>query len=233
MGCLKRCLLAVLALVAAKLALLAFVAWHAAGWLGADDVPVKADAVLVLGAEPTRAITAAALYQEGFANVIYLTVPRREARWAALAQDGIRWPWFEETARVLLRNRGVPDASIRLLGRDLASTVAEAAEAARTLAPGAATLLVVTSRYHVYRTRLIFSESLPATRVLVVASGAEPLPRDWWNDQEAARNVVLELAKLVALPARTELQVTRARRSIRAKPTATSIRTMLATIGAA
>ena len=197
MRCVKRCLLAVLALVAAEVALLAFVAWHASAWLGADDAPVKADAILVLGVEPTRAITAAALYEEGFASVIYLTVPRRESRWVALAPDGIRWPWFEETARVLLRNRGVPDGSIHLLGKDLASTVAEAAEAARTLAPRAGTLLVVTSRYHVYRARLIFSDSLPSTRVLVVASGDEPLPERWWTDQEAARNVVLELLKLV------------------------------------
>ena len=197
MGCLKRCVLAVVALVAAKVAILAFVAWHAAAWLGADDTPVKADAILVLGAEPTRAITGADLYQEGFANVVYLSVPRRERRWVALSQDGIRWPWFEETARVLLRNRGVPDGQIRLLGKDLPSTVAEAAEAARTFGASAGTLLVVTSRYHVYRARLIFADALPATRVLVVASSAEPLPERWWTDQEAARNVTLELAKLV------------------------------------
>jgi len=197
MGCVKRCLAAVLALVAAKLALVAFVAWHAAGWLGADDAPAKADAILVLGAEPTRAITGAELYRAGYASVVYLSVPRRESRWVALEQDGIRWPWFEDTARVLLVNRGVPDAAIRLLGNDLVSTVAEAAEAARTLGPRAGTLLVVTSRYHVYRTRLVFADTLPSTRVLVVASSAEPLPRDWWTDQEAARNVVLELVKLV------------------------------------
>jgi uncharacterized SAM-binding protein YcdF (DUF218 family) len=198
MGCVKRCAVAVLALAAATVSAVAFVAWHASGWLGADDAPAKADAILVLGAEPTRALRAVDLYQHGYASVIYLSVPRRERRWAALAQDGIRWPWFEETARVLLRNRGVPDAAIRLLGEDLASTVAEAAEAARTLAPRAGTLLVVTSRYHVYRARLVFADALPATRVLVIASGAEALPERWWTDQEAARNVVLELAKLVS-----------------------------------
>lgn len=196
MGCVKRCLVAVLALVAAKVALVAFVAWHAAGWLGADDTPARADAILVLGSEPTRALTAADLYQHGYASVVYLSVPRRESRWVALGQDGIRWPWFEDTARVLLTNRGVPDAAIHLLGKDLASTVAEAAEAARVLGPRAGTLLVVTSRYHVYRTRLVFTDTLPSTRVLVVASAAEPLPRDWWTDPEAARNVLLELVKL-------------------------------------
>jgi len=197
MGCVKRCLVAMLALAAVSAALVGLVAWQAAGWLGADDAPAKADAILVLGAEPTRAITGAELYRAGYAGVVYLSVPRRERRWVALEQDGIRWPWFEDTARVLLANRGVPDGAIRLLGKDLVSTVAEAAEAARALGPSAGTLLVVTSRYHVYRTRLVFADTLPATRVLVVASGAEPLPRDWWTDQEAARNVVLELLKLV------------------------------------
>jgi len=197
MGCVKRCLAAIVLIVAASLAVAAFAAWHAAAWLGADDAPAPADAILVLGSEPTRAITAAELYRRGYAGVVYLSVPRREARWVALGQEGIRWPWFEETARVLLVRRGVPDGAIRLLGKDLASTVAEADEAARTLGRSAGTLLVVTSRYHVHRTRLVFTAALPSTRVLVVASGAEPLPRDWWTDQEAARNVVLETAKLI------------------------------------
>jgi uncharacterized SAM-binding protein YcdF (DUF218 family) len=197
MGCVKRCLFAIALIVTAKLAVVGYVAWHAAGWLGADDAPAKADAILVLGSEPTRAITGAELYRQGYAGVVYLSVPRRERRWVALEQDGIRWPWFEQTARVLLANRGVPDGAIRLLGKDLVSTVAEADEAARVLAPNAGTLLVVTSRYHVHRTRLIFTDALPSTRVLVVASAAEPLPREWWTDPEAARNVMLEIAKLI------------------------------------
>jgi uncharacterized SAM-binding protein YcdF (DUF218 family) len=197
MACVKRCLAAIALIAAAKLAVVAYAAWRAADWLGADDAPAKADAILVLGSEPTRAITGAELYRQGYAGVVYLTVPRRERRWVALAEDGIRWPWFEETARVLLENRGVPGNAIRLLGNDLVSTVAEAEEAARVLAPGAGTLLVVTSPYHVYRTRLVFTSALPSTRVLVVGSGTEPLPRDWWSDQEAARNIVLEVVKLI------------------------------------
>jgi uncharacterized SAM-binding protein YcdF (DUF218 family) len=197
MRCLTRCLAALAALVLVKLAVLAYAAWNAAAWLGAEDAPAKADAIVVLGAEPTRALMGAELYRRGYAGVVYLTVPHRERRWVALESDGIRWPWFEETARVLLVNRGVPDAAIRLLGKDLVSTVAEATEAARTLAPGAGTLLVVTSRYHVHRARLVFEDHLPGTRILVVASAEEPLPQRWWTDQEAARNVVLEVVKLI------------------------------------
>jgi len=196
MACLTRCGLTILLFLAVVAGAAAIVAYNASDWLSAADSPAKADAIIVLGSEPTRAITGAGLYTQGFASVVYLTVPMRPARWVALERDGIRWPWFDEAGRVLLRNRGVPDAAIRTLGNDLLSTVAEAREAARVLGH-AGTLLVVTSPYHVYRTRLIFSDHLSASRILVVASGAEPLPTRWWTDREGAANVASELGKLL------------------------------------
>ena len=197
MACLLRGAAAFLALLVAVAGGAAFVAYRAADWLAAADAPAKADAIIVLGAEPTRAITAAELYQRGLARIVYLTVPVRLPRHVELEKEGICWPWFEEAAAVLLRNRGVPDDAIQLLGNDLLSTVAEARVTARVLGPQLRTLLVVTSPYHVYRTRLIFSEHLPGTRVLVVASAAEPLPQRWWTDREAAVHVSLEFAKLI------------------------------------
>lgn len=197
MTCLLRSAVAFVVLLVAAVGAAAFAARHAAGWLGAADAPAKADAIVVLGAEPTRAITAAELYGRGFASVVYLTVPVRLPRHVALEQEGVCWPWFEEVAPILLRNRGVPDDAIRLLGNELLSTVSEARAAARVLGPQVRTLLVVTSPYHVYRTRRIFSDHLPGTRVLVIASAAEPLPERWWADREAAVNVPLELAKLL------------------------------------
>jgi len=197
MPCLKRCALGLLVALVAVAGGAVLAARHAAGWLGASDPPAKADAIIVLGAEPTRAIAAAALYRQGHASVIYLTVPWRAPRYLALEEEGIRWPWFEDVARTLLRNRGVPDGAIRLLGSELLSTVAEAREAARVLGPQAGTLLVVTSAYHVHRTRTIFADHLPSARVLVVASGEEPLPERWWADREAAGQVLPELAKIL------------------------------------
>jgi len=196
MACLTRCGLAIVLLLALLAGAAAIVAYTASDWLAAADSPAKADAIIVLGAEPTRAITGAALYTQGLASVVYLTVPMRPARWVALEKDGIRWPWFDEAGRVLLRNRGVPDAAIRTLGKDLLSTVAEAREAAAALG-NVGTLLIVTSPYHVYRTRRIFSDHLAASRILVVASSAESLPTRWWTDREAAANVASELGKLL------------------------------------
>jgi len=197
MTCLKRCALGLLAVLVVVAGAAALLVRQAPGWLAASDAPDKADAIIVLGSEVTRAMTGASLYRQGFARVVYLTVPWREPRYVALETEKIRWPWFDDVARILLRNRGVPDDAIRLLGNDLLSTVAEAREAARVLGPRAGTLLVVTSPYHVHRARKVFSDHLPAARILVVASGEEPLPARWWTDQESARNVLLELAKLV------------------------------------
>jgi len=197
MTCLTRCALGLLAVLLVIAGAAALLVRQAPGWLAASDPPEKADAIIVLGSEVTRAITGASLYRQGFARVVFLTVPWREPRYVALETEKIRWPWFDDVARILLRNRGVPDDAIRLLGNDLLSTVAEAREAARVLGPRAGTLLVVTSPYHVHRAREVFSDHLPAARILVVASGEEPLPARWWTDQESARNVLLELAKLV------------------------------------
>ncbi len=198
MTCLKRCALGLLVAVLAAAAVATLALRQASGWLARSDAPQKADAIIVLGHEVTRAITGASLYQQGFARVVYLTVPWREPRYLALERDRIRWPWFDEAARTLLRNRGVPDDAILLLGKDLQSTVAEAREAARVLGPKAGTLLVVTSPYHVHRARKIFSDHLPSARILVIGSDAEPLPERWWTHQESARDVLLEVAKLAS-----------------------------------
>jgi uncharacterized SAM-binding protein YcdF (DUF218 family) len=196
MTCLKRCALGLLVALLVIAGTAALLLRQAPAWLAASDAPEKADAIIVLGSDVTRALTGASLYQQGFARVVYLTVPWREPRYVALERDQIRWPWFDDVARTLLRNRGVPDDAIRLLGKDLVSTVAEAREAARVLGAKADTLLVVTSPYHVHRARKVFSDHLPAARILVVGSGEEPLPERWWTDQESARNVMLELVKL-------------------------------------
>ena len=233
MRCVKRCLLAVLALVAAKVALLAFVAWHASAWLGADDVPVKADAILVLGAEPTRAITAAALYEEGFASVIYLTVPRRESRWVALAQDGIRWPWFEETARVLLEEPGDPrriDPPARQGPREHRRGGGRGGAHPRSAGGHAPRRDVALSRLpraaHLLGQPPVHARAGGRERRRAVARALVDRPGS--GAQRRARALEARV-----LPARDELQLTRVRRSITASATATSISTMLAAIGAA
>jgi uncharacterized SAM-binding protein YcdF (DUF218 family) len=57
-------------------------------------------------------------------------------------------------------------------------------------------ILIVTSRYHARRARLIFRRLLPGADIRVVG----PQDRDyrhWWRDRELADQGVLEVAKLV------------------------------------
>lgn len=194
MQCLARGLgfVAIAALLAIGAATLT--ARHAAEWLASPDTPVKADAIVVLGDEPTRALEGAHLYAAGIAPRVLLTVPAREPRRLLLEREGVSVPWFEEAATQILLRHGVPAAAIGQVGHDLLSTAAEGIEL-RRLFPGKATLVVVTSPYHVRRARMILRDALPQATVLVVGSRYQPLPQAWWRDQEAARNILLEGSK--------------------------------------
>ncbi|MCZ7566845.1 MAG: YdcF family protein [Burkholderiales bacterium] len=196
MQCFKRCVLTLLALGALAAAAAAVAAYNAAGWLRADDAPQRADAIVVLGDEPTRALTGAELYGARHAPRILLSEPYRSPRRLLAEREGVAQPWFEEAARTLLMRKGVPDSAIETFGRDMKSTAAEGRALRARFPDGTPTLLVVTSPYHVRRARLILADALPHAHVLVVASRHETFPERWWADREAAPQVVLECAKL-------------------------------------
>jgi uncharacterized SAM-binding protein YcdF (DUF218 family) len=197
MQCFKRCVLTLLALGVLAAAAAAVAAYNIAGWLRADDPPSRADAIIVLGDEPTRALAAADLYRARHASRVLLAQPYRSGRRQLAEREGIAIPWFEETARTLLIRKGVPESAIETFGKDVKSTAAEARALAALFPSGSPTLLVVTSPYHVRRARLIIREALPHARVLVVASRHETFPDRWWTDRDAAPQVLLECAKFV------------------------------------
>jgi uncharacterized SAM-binding protein YcdF (DUF218 family) len=169
---------------------------YAADWLSAGDRPQKADAILVLGGSYSRPFQAADLYRQGFARKVYVSVPAREDQLRLLDEAGIAFPREEEVVRQVLLKKGVPASAIEYLGKDSISTAAEAQAARELFAQGAPKLLVVTSPYHLRRTRMTFTDALPAADIRVIATSYDPLPQAWWQDQSAARNVLLELAKI-------------------------------------
>ncbi|MCL4802586.1 MAG: YdcF family protein [Burkholderiales bacterium] len=197
MQCFKRCVLTLLALGAFAAAAAAVAAYNVAGWLRADDPPRRADAIVVLGDEPTRALTGAELYLARHAPRVLLSKPYRSPRRLLAEREGVAQPWFEEAARALLVRKGVPESAIETFGEGMKSTAAEAGALRERFPSGAPTLLVVTSPYHVRRARLILADALPHARVLVVASRHETFPDRWWADREAAPQVLLECAKFV------------------------------------
>jgi hypothetical protein len=67
-----------------------------------------------------------------------------------------------------------------------------------SLKPRRARVLVVTSPYHVRRAVMAFSDAFgEGTQVTVTGTPYETFPDDWWRSQDATRNVLLELAKVM------------------------------------
>lgn len=196
MHCAKKCALFLLIVALAAGAGAALGLHYAAQWLSAGDAPRKADAILVLGGGFARPFQAADLYRQGYARRIYVSVPAREHQYRLLDEAGIAYPREEEIVRQILQQRGVPASAIEYLGKDLISTAAEAQAARAVFAAGAPRLLVVTSPYHLRRARMTFADALPAADIGMIASSYDPLPQAWWHDQNAARHVLLELAKI-------------------------------------
>jgi len=196
MHCAKKCGLFLLVVFFAAVVGAAAGLSYAGKWLSAGDRPQPADAILVLGGHYSRPFQAADLYRQGFARKIYISVPAREDQHRLLDEAGVAFPREEEIMRQVLLKRGVPANAIEYFGKDSISTAAEAQAARALFAKGAPRLLVVTSPSHLRRARMIFSDALPAADVRVVATSYDPLPLAWWKDQSAARNVLLELAKI-------------------------------------
>ncbi len=196
MHCAKKCGLFLLGVFVATAIGAAVGLGYVADWLSVADQPQKADAILVLGGSYSRSFQAADLYRHGYASKVYISVPAREDQYRLLDDAGVPFPREEEVVREVLLKKGVPASAIEYFGKDSISTAAEAQAARALFAQRAPRLLVVSSPYHLRRARMIFSDALPAADIRMVATSYDPFPSSWWKDQNAARNVLLELAKI-------------------------------------
>ena len=187
--------LAVVAFLAVTFLFFAF--YYAGAWLKKEEIPVKADAIVILAGPPSRALCAADLYTKGFAPIVYISRPVREGELKLLDTMGIDFPRMEDIVRQILLKKDVPEGSIRFLGKNSVSTAGEAETCARIFSGNGCRILIVTSPYHVRRTRLIFEQHLRNCDFRVIGTSYEPFPEKWWKDQDAARNVILEVLKMV------------------------------------
>jgi uncharacterized SAM-binding protein YcdF (DUF218 family) len=195
MQCFKRCAALILGFAVLSGASLAMVLLAAPRWLAAADAPGPADAIVVLSGDYRRLYEGAELYKAGHARRIIGTREIRNPTIQVLEAEGMSFPLHENIVRTLLTGKGVPGEAIGFVGRDVVSTAHEAAALAEAFPSPGIRLLVVTSPYHVRRTRMILSDALPHAKLAVVANRFETLPDAWWRDQAAARNIVLEFAK--------------------------------------
>lgn len=178
--------------------LLAFPAWvYGIGWwMDFSDEPVPSDFLVVLAGDFERPHAAAELFKTGVAPTLWYSKP-----WRTFGQDeserlGVFIPPEEEIDRAILLKRGVPAAQLRQYGDRVISTVAEAQAFKAEAKPEGKKVLVLTSRFHARRAKLIFKSVLTDSEVRVIGAPNPYFTRRWWRSQPMAYAAILESCKL-------------------------------------
>ena len=164
-------------------------------WIDDGDQPVKSDIIVILAGDISRELLGAELYAQGFAPDVWISRARPDSSIAELAKFGIPMPSEEAIDRQILVKRGVPNDRIRVYGSDVVSTADEAEALRREFPSRGKRILVVTSRYHVRRARIVFRRLLREADVRVVAEPYDDSRKPWWKDKELAENAPLEIMK--------------------------------------
>jgi len=188
--------------VAVVLAALAAVALLGAGrvMVVADPLPPRADAIVILaGSVPDRTLEAADLYRARLAPRVVVTRERLPRGQAALRARGVRLPEGDELTVRALHELGVPPGAIVVLRRRAASTESEARTIARwACAHRLRRFIVVTSRAHSRRARLILRQALGAGIALAMRPSRYDAfaPARWWHVRRDAKLILSEYEKL-------------------------------------
>jgi uncharacterized SAM-binding protein YcdF (DUF218 family) len=164
-------------------------------WLVVEDPLEKAQAIVVLsGGMPLRALEAARLYREGYAPKVWLT----HSTEPGATLEAMQIPYVGEDSydsRVLMHH-GVSADAIRKLEPPIINTADELAAVSAALEQEkGSTVIIVTSKVHTRRVRILWHR-LAASRgnAIVRAASDDPFePRRWWRTSGDAFDVVREL----------------------------------------
>jgi uncharacterized SAM-binding protein YcdF (DUF218 family) len=177
---------------------------RAGAWLVVDNLPVHADALVILmGSIRERVPQAADLYCEGRANRIII-VEENQGRYAEIVAKGTHIISTTERARRTAVELGIPPDSIIILKGDSRSTMDEAVTVRQYLDESSAadTLLIVTSAHHTRRAAMIFKAALKDTveQVVVFCSPSKYTGFDaseWWHRRDGIQSVLSEYLKIL------------------------------------
>jgi len=165
-------------------------------WIGDGDPPTKSDLIVVLSGAYSRPFYAATLFAEGMGQEVWISQPKPNRAQRLIEELGVLHPREQVIQTAILAKRGVPVSKIKLYGPDVDSTVDEAVALRRQLGDTGKKLLVVTSSYHVRRSRIILSHYLPHAVLRVVATPYEDVDALWWRRKELAEKSIVEPFKL-------------------------------------
>ena len=171
-----------------------------ASFLIIEDSLQPAAAIVALGGQtPFREIEAARLYHAGLAPVVILVREARSAEWEALQHLGVKKVHEWELARAVLTQQGVPASAILIPKDEGVGTLEELQAAYGALRSKDAPVILVTSKYHTRRTRLIWQYvTAGRSQAIVRAASGDPFDPDrWWEQRSFALSVVREYLGLV------------------------------------
>jgi uncharacterized SAM-binding protein YcdF (DUF218 family) len=172
-------------------------------WLVVEDPLMNSRAIAVLsGSMPLRAMEAARLYRQGYAPQVWLThssEPRETLRAMDIPFEGEE----DYNTRVLI-HEGVPAAAIHVLDPPIVNTADEikvisAALAKEENAMDDRSVILVTSKAHTRRVRLLWRKLAPRERRAIVRAAFEdPFdPNHWWHNTSDVLDVVREILGLL------------------------------------
>lgn len=165
-------------------------------WMDFSDEPVPSDYLVVLAGDFERPVAAAELFKTGVAPQLWHAKPWRTWGQEEALRLGVPFPPEEEVNRGILLKSGVPAAALRQYGDFVVSTVAEARAFKAEAKPEGKKVLVLTSRFHARRAKLIFTSVLRGSEVRVVGAANPYFTRRWWTSQPMAYAAILETCKL-------------------------------------
>jgi uncharacterized SAM-binding protein YcdF (DUF218 family) len=191
------------ALLSAPFLLISALAFPRLGaWLVVEDPLEKADAVLVLGGTMyERPMEAVELYKEGWTTRIYLV--RQVADWGEklLVERNVQYTREVDLQVEVMGRLGVPREVIGIL--DQANSTAEEADDLLALVRREkfSRVIVVTSKQHTRRARLVMNRKVKPAGVTVIvrASRFDRSNVDrWWTNRSTARFTLYEFQRLFA-----------------------------------
>ena len=168
-------------------------------WLVVEDPLAKARAIAILsGGMPLRAMEAAMLYREGYAQEIWLTHSAEPGE--SLAAMGIPFSGEEYYNVRVLIHEGVPADAIRMLDPPILNTADEMNVIGSAL-PNEKdhVVIMVTTKAHTRRVRLLWKKVAAGKgRAIVRAASGDPFdPQRWWRNTGDALDVVREVLGLL------------------------------------
>ncbi len=175
----------------------AFLLLTAGRWFPVYGEPEPADVIVVLSGSYTRPLHAADLYLRGLAPKVLVSRSWRGREERMLDELGVDYPREEEVSLAVLEKRGVPADAVSVFGPGNMSTAQEALELRALFEKEPKRLLVVTSPYHVRRTRYILEDQLQCCALQVVGTPYDPFAEQWWKNRDNARQVLLESVKFL------------------------------------